>query len=298
MAAAGHDGYTLCLDTSCHAGNAICQGGGTCFSILSGTSVAAQVFGGVMALVDQNVVGHRVGIANFALYKLAGTESLATCNASNVPPALPPANTRIFNDVTSGTTALPIVSEPGFQAGAGYDEATGLGSVNVTNLVNKWSNAIIDATMTALTLNSGAAVNVTHGSPVPVNIVVAPVAPATGTPTGDVSLVANAAASGQGADFFTLTNGAVSSNANSAFLLPGGSYSVKAHYQGDGTFLGSDSNAVNVTVTPEASQTTLGIVVNPPCTLSNSVVYGFSLHLKRGCCGQTAVYYRHTVRSQ
>jgi hypothetical protein len=107
--------------------------------------------------------------------------------------------------------------------------------------------------------------------------VVAPVAPATGTPTGDVSLVANAATSGQGADFFTLTNGSVSSSTNTTVMLPGGAYQVKAHYQGDGTFLGSDSNAVNVTVTPEASQTNLGIVVpsaTNPCLLATSIVYG------------------------
>jgi hypothetical protein len=68
--------------------------------------------------------------------------------------------------------------------------------------------------------------------------------------------------------------GAVSASLNSTFLLPGGSYQVHAHYAGDGTFLGSDSSPVNVTVTPEASQTSLGIVVNTPCVTSTSVAYG------------------------
>jgi len=268
MAAAGHDGYALCLDASC-------EGSSPGFAILSGTSAAAQVFGGVMALVDQKM-GGRVGIANFALYKLAGTETLASCNASNVLPALPPASTCIFNDVTAGNTNLTIVGENGFTAGTGYDEATGLGSVNVSNLVNKWSTAIVSGTTTSLTLNNGTAVSVVHGSSVPVGIVVAPVAPATGTPTGDVSLIANSNTD-QGVAGFTLTSGSVSASLNSTNLLPGGGpYQVHAHYEGDGTFLGSDSAPVTVTVTPESSQINFGIVVTTAtsCSTVGSVTYG------------------------
>jgi hypothetical protein len=266
LAAADHDGYVLCLDASC-------QGSSPAFSILSGTSVSAQAFGGVMALVVQKI-GARVGIANYALYKLAATETLSSCNASNVLPVLPPSLNCIFNDVTVGDTNIPEVGsfETGFNAEVGYDEATGLGSVNVTNLVNKWSTAIAEGSTTALTLNAGAAVSVTHGTSVPVSVVVAAKAPATGTPTGDVSLVANSL-TGQGADGFTLTNGSASW---STVFLPGGNYQVTAHYEGDGTFTGSDSAPVSVTVNAEASQTTLGIVVNTPCTTASSVAYGSS----------------------
>jgi Pro-kumamolisin, activation domain/Bacterial Ig-like domain (group 3) len=268
LAAADHDGYVLCLDASCQAST-------PGFSILSGTSASAQAFGGIMALVVQKT-GARVGIANYALYKLAAAETLSSCNASNVLPALPPTSTCIFNDVTVGDTNIPEVNplETGFNAGVGYDEATGLGSVNVSNLVNQWHTAVVTATTTTLSLNNGTAVNVTHGTPVPVGITVKPVAPATGTPTGDVSLVANSS-TGQGADFFTLVNGAVDAGANSSVFLPGGSnYQVTAHYQGDGTFLGSDSAPVSVTVSPEKSQTNLAIVVNTPCTTATSVAYG------------------------
>jgi subtilase family serine protease len=269
MAAADHDGYVLCLAASC-------QGSSPGFSILSGTSVSAQVFGGVMALVVQKI-GTRLGIANYALYKLAGAETLSSCNASNVLPALPPANTCVFNDVTVGNTNIPEVNpiEMGFSAanGPGYDEATGLGSVNVTNLVNQWHTANSSTTTTTLTLNNGTAVNVTHGTAVPVGITVAPVAPATGTPTGDVSLLASSNTN-MGVDGFILTNGSVSS---STTLLPGGTYQMHAHYEGDGTFLGSDSTPpVSVTVNPEGSRTSLGIVVTSgtTCSTSTSVAYG------------------------
>jgi Pro-kumamolisin, activation domain/Bacterial Ig-like domain (group 3) len=273
MAAAAHDGYVLCLDASCHGNN-------PGFSILSGTSASAQVFGGVMALVDQKM-GGRVGIANFALYKLASPtfETLANCNASAVLPAVPPANTCIFNDVTSGDTNLAIVGETGFSAapGPGYDEATGLGSVNVTNLVNNWSKAVVKPSTTTLTLNNNTAVNILHGSSVPVGITVVATPPGTGTPTGDVSLIANSTTD-QGVDAFILdSTGSVNSSLNSTSLLPGGTYQVHAHYEGDGTFLGSDSTPpVTVAVTPEASQIHLGIVVttSTSCSTVTSVPYG------------------------
>jgi len=270
MASADHDGYVLCLDASCH-------GSSIGFSILSGTSVSAQVFGGVMALVVQKI-GTRVGLANFALYNLAAAQpptlpANGTCNGSNTSTL--PAGSCIFNDVTVGNTNIPKVNpgETGFPATTGYDEATGLGSVNVSNLVNLWNTAVNKATTTTLTLNNGTAVSVAHGTAVPVGVIVAPVPPATGTPTGTISLVAGST-SGQGVDFFPLTNGAVNSSTNSTVFLPGGTYPVKAHYGGDASFLGSDSAPVTVTVTPEASRTTMGIVTSTPCTTSASVVYG------------------------
>jgi hypothetical protein len=271
MAAAGHDGYVLCLDASC-------EGSQRGFAILSGTSASAQVFGGVMALVDQKM-GGRVGIANFTLYKLASPtfETLANCNASAVLPAVPPASTCIFNDVTSGNTNLTIVNEAGFLATTGYDEATGLGSVNVTNLVNKWNLAVTKSSTTTLTLNNSTPVSITHGSSVPVGITVVATPPGTGTPTGDVSLVANSNTD-QGVDAFTLNAGVVSASLNSTSLLPGGGpYQVHAHYEGDGTFLGSDSTpAVSVTVTPEPSQISVGLVVSSgnSCNVVSSVTYG------------------------
>src|SRR4029077_16147564 len=200
------------------------------FSIASGTSASVQVFGGVMALVVQQMAG-RIGIANYTLYKLAATQPPTTpansplCDASNTTTL--PAGTCIFNDVTSGNTNVP--GQSGFTASVGYDETTGLGSVNVTNIVNNWHRAVLKASMTTLTLNKGNPVNITHGTAVPVGIAVTAVAPATGTPTGDVSLIASSTTD-MGVDGFTLTNGAVNSTLNSTTLLPGGTYPVHAHY--------------------------------------------------------------------
>jgi hypothetical protein len=275
VTAAGHDGYVVCETTS--AGS--CSGGlaNALFSIAAGTSASVQAFGGIMALVVQHV-GERVGIANYPLYKLAAAETYSNCNGSMVP-SPSTLSACVFNDVTSGNTNIP--NENGFSAVAGYDQATGLGSVNVANLLTKWNTAIIQPSKAALTLNGGTStVTITHGASVTVAITITPGtgATTTTTPTGDVSLIAN----GDAACTFnfpgdlaaTLSGG----TANFATIcLPGGSYPVHAHYEGDGIYLPSDSNAINVVVSKEASETELSIVVNPSantCVGTNAVAYG------------------------
>ncbi len=285
MAAADHDGYVVCLDGSC-SGTGCPQGASVCFSVFSGTSASVQAFGGVMALVVQKT-GARQGQANYVLYKLAANETLANCNASGTATPLNNSTDNcIFNDVTSGNTNIP--GETGFTAGVGYDEATGLGSVNVSNLVNQWNSIRVNASTTTLSLNNGNPVNVTHGTAVPVNITVAPSTMGAGTPTGDVSLISSSATF-QGTDGFTLSNGAVSS---STVMLPGGTYGVTAHYEGDATFNGSNSAPpINVTVNPEASIIGLGIVPltfnNTNCVTASSITYGSAYVLSIGVTDST-----------
>ena len=246
LTAASHDPYLLCVDGSCQSGSA--------FGV-SGTSASAPSFAGIMALVDQKT-GSRQGQANYVLYKLAMAETLSKCNGSNTTTL--PANTCVFNDVTVGNNGVP--GEPGygtpsaqFQSTVGYDLTTGLGSVNVSNLLNTWNSVAFRSTTTTLSLTPP---TFTHGAAANVNISVTP-SSGTGTPTGDVSLLTNSSAM-QGVTFFTL-NGA-GMVAGSSDGLPGGTYAVHAHYAGDATFAPSDSAPVTITVSPEASTTTLSVL--------------------------------------
>ncbi|HEV2297053.1 MAG TPA: Ig-like domain repeat protein [Candidatus Acidoferrales bacterium] len=262
---AGTDFYAIC------EADAIGTCTATNFVGIGGTSASSPAFAGLMALVDQKT-GTRQGNPNFVLYKLAAKQSGSSCNSSTGP-----ASTCVFNDVTSGTIAMPCATGSlncntsngrdqfgvlsGYNTGAGYDLATGLGSVNAANMVNNWNTVTFTPSATTLTLNGGSAVNITHGSPVNVAVSVSPTSP---RPTGDVPLIATQGANTFGFDTMTLSGGAASGMTN---MLPGGtSYTVKAHYEGDGTYGGSDSNAVNVTVTPEASKTNLHVVMFNPTT--------------------------------
>src|SRR5262249_23555368 len=145
--------------------------------------------------------------------------------------------------------------------GTGYDLATGLGSVNVTNLAAAWKTAVgtFKATTTTTKINGGTAqVTITHGQPVTLS---ATVASGSGTPTGDVSFQAPTLANG-GIGPAILSGGTATFPSSSTTLpLPGGSYNLKAHYAGDGSFApSSDSTGVPVVVNKENSKLQIGVV--------------------------------------
>jgi subtilase family serine protease len=118
-----------------------------------GTSAAAPYWAGIMAMVVQKQGGARQGLANQTLYKLANKETLSSCNSNKVTNG----NTCTFYDITYGSNAqvcytgdLNCVTKTsgdrggildGYNTTTGYDLATGLGSVNITNLVNNWSSS-------------------------------------------------------------------------------------------------------------------------------------------------------------
>jgi hypothetical protein len=246
---------------------------------IGGTSASSPAFAGILALVNQKT-GSRQGNANYVLYQLAAKAGNSCTSAAN------PSSACVFYDVPAGSTiAMPC--EPGslnctssgsdtvgvltgYATGSGYDLATGLGSVNANNLVNAWETADtnLKTSTTSLTLNSGAAINgIPHGQSVSVDI---GVAGSGGTPSGNVSLIANMApptapaeVTQQGVQGFILSGGSVSSSTN---VLPGGNYNVFARYVGDGTFGPSDSIPVNVAIAPEASQSNFAFELFNPST--------------------------------
>jgi hypothetical protein len=274
LTGAAHDPYLLCLEASCVPDS---QGFISVF-LVSGTSASAPSFAGIMALVDQqmsvtNPQGVRQGQANYVLYPLAAAQSSypSQCNGSSA--SAPPRSSCIFNDVTVGNNVVPGEIGNSYQAGIGYDLATGLGSVNVANLVSNWNSVTFNPTTTALLLNGVTSGNTTpltvsHGTPVNLSGAVTS-NNGTGTPTGDVSLIAATGGVGSisaqtGLGPFTLTAGGAITGTTS--LLPGGGpYFVTAHYAGimtsnpAATFAPSDSASpgIQVTVTPENSTTTL-----------------------------------------
>jgi len=270
-AAVFHDPAVLCVDDQNSGGS--CQNRAS-FSIftIGGTSVAAPSFAGVMALVVESQGNVRQGEAGFVLYKLAATENLASCNGSST--TTPPAANCIFNDTTVDNNAVPGESGFGmanasFQATTGYDLASGLGSVNVGNLVSKWNTVRSVASNTSLAMPVTSA---NHGAPLSATITVTGTG---GPPSGDVSLIAHTGANGTTGGItltpsFTLTAGAVTAMTTA---LPGGSYNVTAHYEGDGTFLPSDSAAVAVNIGKENSNLLLEVNFLNPATgqLTNNV---------------------------
>ena len=273
--------YIICqedlLPTNEQTGNVSCDPNATVssFAGFGGTSVSTPAFAGIVALVNQ-ATNSRQGNANYILYKLAA-QSGASCTSAPTP-----ASTCVFYDVPAGSTiAMPcVVGVPtttacpsntfgttgvlsGYSTTAGYDLATGLGSVNAANLISNWQSFGLNLTpsSTNLTLNNGSAVNITHGQSVQVTV---NVSGSGSTPTGTASLIAQTSANTeQGAGSANLSNGSATF---STISLPGGSYSVFAQYSGDNTFKSSSSATESVTVAPEASKIEIAYETIDPTT--------------------------------
>jgi len=271
------------------------------FLAIGGTSASAPTFAGILALVNQSTTtqgsSSRLGNANYVLYNLAAQNG-ASCNSST---AAVTGNSCIFYDITKGNDSVPcwfntpncgtapangygVLTDPNNSANpawnttAGYDLATGLGSVNAANLVKAWNAATFGGSTTTLT--NLAPVSITHGQTVNVSATVAAQS-GTGTPTGSVALIASPAGQSLGIQSFALLNGSANGTTT---LLPGGTYNVTAHYPGDGTFAASDSAPVQVTVGKENSQTVESTMIYPSATggfySSNTVPYGSIFFLR------------------
>jgi subtilase family serine protease len=234
LTAASHDGYIVCMLSSCAAGKGQ-------FYLIGGTSASTPAFSGMLALVRQKV-GARLGLVNQKLYALAAVQSALSCDGSST--STTPNSGCVFYDTTTGNNSVPGLTGYGtvsanYRAGAGFDLATGLGSVNAANLVNQWANANRIATTTTLTVNP---TTFGAGSGTTVSVTVAANSGG-GTPTGTVALLNG---SGQTVRTLTLSGGAVVAT-ESAF--PPGSYNAVARYSGDSTYAGSDSAGFALTVT-------------------------------------------------
>lgn len=290
-ASADHDGYLFCFTTvsatpDCQLVNgAVAQ---TTFqNEAGGTSFATPAFAGIMAIVNQQektanpspspspIADGRQGLANYTLYSLAAAETFSACNSSNRDnPSRPAPAACTFNDITSGDNGPPEeYSAPGvtgYSAAPGYDLVSGLGSVDAHNLVVNWTAAGVGfhGSQTALTLNSGTGgISIQRGQTVSLNVTVQKLGGdlTSQTPTGQISLIAQggtlsgsvglvAAAALEGNASGTATTGTLSVG-----NLPGGSYKLVAMYPGDGSFAGSTSAPIPVTVTAEGSVTTLNV---------------------------------------
>jgi subtilase family serine protease len=284
--------YVLCEADVLPAGDPSCQlsNGSAYFLAASGTSVSAQAFAGIVALAAQNA-GTRLGNLNYFLYSIAAGNGASCPSASGFPGA-----GCVFNDITKGNISVPCdpgtpncgsgsgsgvmvtaTNDPAYAAGTGYDLATGLGSVNASNLANAIAIArsAAAATTTTLSLNSSKnPLNVQHGTPVAIAVNVTP-----SNASGDVALIGNNALSSfSGIDFNNSLSGGAANWSSS--LFPGGTYTVEAHYAGDGNHQSSDSNGISVNITAEPSNTFVNLVSFDPSTgitnnfTATSVAYG------------------------
>ena len=273
------------------------------FIEVGGTSVATPAMAGVMGLIDEKV-GAAQGNANAELYALAAKQTYSNCSAERGAGAPVTSSSCLFNDIDTGTNAMAcdfdaFVSTPspnctvmtstdevgilpGYSGAAGYDQATGLGSLNVANVVNAWT-AVAPGTLAATVTVTPAPTTLPISEILPVTVSVqGPKTAVTsnGTavvPTGTVTLTAGT---------YTSQADALSSTGNFVFEVPAdalsvGTNSVTASYSGDVNYGGATGMASEtgtaaalltpvVTVTPASSGVTSGASLSVAVSVTGS----------------------------
>ena len=230
-----HGYYTCTVDGACTnsaVGFGSALGGG---GIVGGTSVAAPNFAAMLAVIEQANGGASLGNVNPILYTLAQGASGST----------------IFNDITTGNNIVActggstncssqtanVNGTMGYSAGVGYDQVTGLGSINAPLLRAALQTVTAKTPTLALSLSANPP---TAGAAVTFTLVVG-TGTGTATPTGNVQFAVDGANVGSAV---ALASG-VATYTYSGFATPA-NHTVTANYAGDSNY---NAGTASVTVT-------------------------------------------------
>jgi subtilase family serine protease len=193
-------------------------------TVAGGTSFDAPSFAGMLALIEQSQGSAGEGVINPTLYSLA---------------AIPNDYSEAFHDITSGGNQClsgilycSTVGESEYAAVTGYDEATGLGSIDLYHLLTAWpagGGSTLTATSTTVVgatsfPNSGVADTITI-TVAQTNIL----DPAIAVPTGTVALTIDGVAPTT-ATTLPLVNGVATYTFSSTTT---GQHVIVAAYSGD-----------------------------------------------------------------
>ncbi len=239
----------------------------------AGTSIAAPAFAGIVALVNQYLLGNGslsqpgLGNINPELYRLA----------QNTP--------GVFHDVATGGNVTPCEQESpncvngfmGYNAASGYDQATGLGSVDAYALATNF-NVTTGTTATTLTTNvSSLDLNGTLS-------LTATVSATGGGLSGTVGFIVANSAISLGSVALVVSGGTgIATLTVPADLLPAGNDTIAAVYSGNSSLNGSSGTAtVTVTVPSAESVVVASITPNPvyqhpPNALGERWIFSISL---------------------
>jgi subtilase family serine protease len=260
-ASGAHDGYLIYANGSLMA--------------VGGTSAASPSFAGIVTLLNQYLVVNggqaKTGLGNINpnLYAIAQT------------PGAP------VHDIVSGDNIVPCASGSkgcvngsfGYKAGAGYDLATGLGSVDAYNLALKWRGTAAMAGTTMTLMASPSSISQTG-----ITQLTAIVSPVTGSaqPAGTVVFVSGSKSLGSAP--LVVPGGAVSGGSASAILkvsassLAAGVNAVNATFQATGSFASSTAETT-VTVTQPVVSTTTSVAA-APASIATSATAVFTATVK------------------
>jgi uncharacterized protein (TIGR03437 family) len=210
--------------------------------IVGGTSAAAQVMGGIGSLLNQYLGQNGLGNINPKLYSLAQI------------------TTSTFHDITTGNNMVTVscgrtctAAPVGYNAGVGYDQVTGLGSVDVFNLFNAWNGAAAGRLVPQIAVSASSTFITTSGS----TVLTAAVTSSSGTtPTGTVTFLIGSNTLGSA----TLTGSGGTATASvtvAASQLSTGVNNIAAEYNSDNSTFTNAAASITISVTSGATAPTI-----------------------------------------
>jgi subtilase family serine protease len=223
-------GYLYCSSDSSTGVTGSCSHGfrdvnTSTLTVAGGTSFASPIFAGMLAIINQKTNSTSgQGLINPTLYTLA---------------ANPTIYASAFHDTTTGTNActtsttykVATATGPACAAGGsyatttGYDLATGLGSIDLFNLLSAWPVSVSNVQLKPATLAPVSGANDV--------VTITVTASTTSLPTGTVTISVDGSAASAP---ITLMAGGSGATANYTFTSTAtGQHSIKAVYSGDGS---------------------------------------------------------------
>jgi subtilase family serine protease len=230
-------GFIICSDDQALSGaNSDClsntlQNSNNRYVVGGGTSFAAPIFAGFIAILNQTKQTLGQGSVNPILYGLA---------------AQPSVYASAFHDITSGTTACAAgdgnCGTPGesvYAANTGYDMATGLGSIDLNDLFLAWPSTSASGLGATNTLFNSTPLTAVAGQIIPLQIVVNPLnaSQSATVPTGSLAISLDGQILNAAVPFATSNIQSAQAGLTYSITTPSqtGTHIVIARYSGDST---------------------------------------------------------------
>ncbi len=259
QASIGSPGYLLCTtdptvdSSSCSNGLRDAAGD---LNTAGGTSFGAPIFAGMLAVLEQAKNEPALGNVNPTLYALASSSTTYASAFHDI--------TTGGNQCSAGTTYCSPAGAAVYAATTGYDEASGLGSLNLANLVAAWPSTGTSSLLATTVTVSTTTATIIGGASQQVTVTIN-AASGTTPPTGTVDLLLDGTVINSA---LPLTGG----TATASYTAPTatGTHVLTAVYIGDGTYSHSTGTTTFNIGNPDATGTFTLAAANTTLLLNSS----------------------------
>ena len=231
-------GYLYCSSDSTTRVTGSCANGfrdsnNTNLTVAGGTSFAAPIFAGMLAIINGKLNSTGQGVVNPTLYALAANSTTYASAFHDI--------TSGGNQCTAGTTYCSTAGTSEYPATTGFDEASGLGSIDFFNLLTVWPGSSTVLVPSKTTLSAATATPAAGANDAITITVASGSSSSTATPTGTLTVAVDGTTQ---TSSLALVNGAAVYTFSSTTT---GSHTITATYSGDSVYA-SSSSSLTVTV--------------------------------------------------